>query len=511
MSDDHEQSPAQKIVEKTPWWAISVGLHTLGVLILGFFVVMAIEAADTEVTVVRRLKKVEPPPEFKKNQPVEKLIEIPNERVVETPTLTREEDDHDETMDFEDFQKAKGDPSENSDKPFRGPAMYDVIGGGGGGGGRNGTPFGGRMHKRQGMGRASPQTEDAVLEALKWLARHQSADGSWGVQGYLGQCREGNCNPNPPSASADFDAGVTGLSMLAFLGAGYSHLSKEVHEGINFGDVVRKGLQWMLERQDPEGFIGPHTQHKEMYNHTICALALAEAYGLTGSGLFKENAQKAIDYIVASQNGGRGWRYSYKSGDNDTSVTGWAVMALKSAELSGLVFPASAYQGARAWLDEVTEDNYGRVGYTHRNTGKVFCGHNAEYDHQEALTAISVMSRIFMDRSKSDPRVSSGASMLMRDLPTWEGKKIDFYMWYYTALALFQYDGPSGPTWSKWNKSMVSALVKPQNTRATGCKRGSWEPVDRWSCEGGRVYATAINALTLEIYYRYNNVIGKSR
>ena len=37
---------------------------------------------------------------------------------------------------------------------------------------------------------------------------------------------------------------------------------------------------------------------------------------------------------------------------------------------------------------------------------------------------------------------------------------------------------------------------------------GSWEPIDRWGGEGGRVYATAINALTLEVYYRYANVFG---
>jgi hypothetical protein len=58
---------------------------------------------------------------------------------------------------------------------------------------------------------------------------------------------------------------------------------------------------------------------------------------------------------------------------------------------------------------------------------------------------------------------------------------------------------------------MVDALVKPQNSRPGSCTDGSWEPVDRWSCEGGRVYATAINALTLEVFYRYENVLGGKR
>ena len=82
------------------------------------------------------------------------------------------------------------------------------------------------------------------------------------------------------------------------------------------------------------------------------------------------------------------------------------------------------------------------------------------------------------------------------------------YYWYYASLALFQYDGPSGNVWKQWNEPMKDALVKNQQTPSSGCKNGSWEPVGRWCGEGGRVYATAINALTLEVYYRYANVFG---
>ncbi len=206
-----------------------------------------------------------------------------------------------------------------------------------------------------------------------------------------------------------------------------------------------------------------------MYNHTIAALSLSEAYGLTGSNLFKDQAQKAVDFTIAAQNPGKAWRYSYKCGDNDSSVTGWAVMVLKSAEISGLSFPRSGYDGTRAWYDEVTEEAYGRVGYTHKGTGKVFVpGLNENFDHHEALTAIAVMARIFMDKNKGDPRLTGGCDLLLRDKPKWDGNNIDFYYWYYASLALFQYDGPSGPKWKAWNEDMKNSLVKNQNTGASG-------------------------------------------
>jgi hypothetical protein len=126
-----------------------------------------------------------------------------------------------------------------------------------------------------------------------------------------------------------------------------------------------------------------------------------------------------------------------------------------------------------------------------------------------------MMSRIFMDKNQGDPRLSGGAARLVKDLPVWNGSrdelKVDFYYWYYASLALFQYDGPEGPTWKAWNEPMKNALVTNQKTKKDGCGSGSWDPIDRWGFEGGRVYATAINVLTLEVYYRYANVFGVGR
>jgi len=305
---------------------------------------------------------------------------------------------------------------------------------------------------------------------------------------------------------------VTGLALLAFLGAGYSHQSRDIIEGVRLGEVVLKGLQWMLGQQDPDGCVGPRSLHKYMYNHCIGALTLSEAYLLSGSNLFKDQAQRAVDFLVSAQNPGRGWRYIHRHGENDTSVTGWAAMVLKSAEMAGLSFPASAYEGTRAWLDEVTEESYARVGYTQKNTGKVYCEHNLAFEPHEALTAIAVLSRCFMDKDARDRRIVHGCALLMRDLPKYEGAAIDYYYWYYASLALFQIDGyRNGELWKRWNDALTAALVKSQNLASAGCKEGSWEPIDRWSCEGGRVYATALNTLTLEVYYRFASVFGTSR
>jgi hypothetical protein len=501
------ETSAEKVLQSTPWWSISLGIHVVIALICGWFwIVAAPEEAEAVVVNPPRRPTVLPVMDPPKHDDVKRPPLDIEKKSTETFFHKDANSDRIETNDNEEFKKAKGDSEEFVSKnPFKGKGTYGVIGVGGGGGGK----FGGRLGGKEdlwGGGGGTPQTENAVLDALQWLARHQNPDGSWSVAGYVKQCKE-TCAPHP--GEGDFDAGVTGLSLLAFLGAGYSHLSKDVHEGICFGDVVRKGLQWMMAHQDPEGCIGSRNAQKYMYNHTICALAIAEAYGLTGSNLFKEQAQRAIDFVIAAQNPGKGWRYSYKCGDNDSSVTGWAVMALKSAEISGLSLPETGYRGCRAWYDEATEDGYYRVGYTFKGSGKVFIpGKNEHFDHHEALTAIAVMARIFMDRKKNDPRVSSGCDLLLQDKPAWDGNRTDFYYWYYASLALFQYDAPGGAKWKSWNQEMKNALVPHQNKPTSGCRRGSWEPVDRWSCEGGRVYATAINALTLEVYYRYPNLFG---
>jgi hypothetical protein len=525
-------------LSNTPWWFVSAGLHLVLLLIATLVTIERYMATDgggvsvnvtprREMAVLELIRDVpysqQPPGLTDQPAPVEPV----RDPEIHAPLF--EVGTHNESDEGIDGDTMKGQSEEargslwgdkggfkgRSNQPGQG--IYESMGVGGGGGmpWRFGNGPGGRRNIRAvgSIGKPPPDTENAVTAALKWLARHQNPDGSWGATNHVNHCVGAKC---AGVGDESYDTGLTSLAILAYLGAGYTHLSKDEHDDamnpgrkLRFGEVVKSGLKWLMTRQDPEGCVGGRGT-KYMYNHTIAALALSEAFGMTATMNFRGPAQQAIDFLVAAQNPDRGWRYTKQCGDNDTSVTGWAVMALKSAELSDLSVPAAAYEKARRWLDEATEPSgYYRVGYNARNSGKVFVpGKNDSYVHHESMTAVGVLCRIFMRKDKRDPALG-GVALLVADLPVTKTDWTDYYYWYYGSLALFQYDGPNGPHWKKWEAAMRDALVPHQKTGKDGCANGSWSSDDeRWGFEGGRVYATAINALTLEVYYRYPNVFG---
>jgi len=527
------------LLSNTPWWLVSVGIHLVLLLVATLVAIEQLHALTEPPGVY--VRPVVP------TEPLFDKIEAPAGNVDHKGPILDKPDpstdnlpdvfipdaklsDHYESADGEDYHQMKGDSKDflsytlgeaggyKGRQLGKNPGSNDSlgVGVGGGGSGKHGGPFGGREILTRPPRGATKGTEGAVMAALKWLARHQGPDGGWGAESFNRQCSGGACGGGGDSS---YDIGVTSLSLLAFLGGRYTQLTKEFPDPLDrqqmlrFGDVVKRGLQWLILHQDPEGCVGERGT-KYMYNHAVAALVLSEAYGMTASQPLRESAQKAIDFLIASQNPGKGWRYSAKCGDSDSSVTGWAVMALKSAELSELSFPKGpAFDGAINWLNEATATNgYYRTGYISKEDGKVYVpGKNEMWDDHPALSAVSVMSRIFIQKNKREPALTA-VTLLASDLPVWKQNKVDFYYWYYASLALFQYDGPEGPMWKKWNEPMVNAIVPHQKGKADGCRSGSWDPQDdRWGFEGGRVYAAAINALTLEVYYRYENVFGGSQ
>ena len=333
-----------------------------------------------------------------------------------------------------------------------------------------------------------PVSPNGIAAALDWLARHQSPGGHWDSDGFDAHCKDGKC---PGAGGPLFDTGATGLATLAFLGTG------ETHKTPKHGAVVREALRHLKGIQDAEGCFGPRTSNHFTYNHAMAALAMAEAYGLTQSPLIKDSAQKGMDFVAQCRNPYLAWRYGVRPQDNDTSVTGWMVLALRSGKNAGLAVDEQAFLGARAWLDKVTEPEYGRAGYTARGNGPsryvevidAFPVHRSE-----SLTAEAVATRFFCGQDGSEPLVRKGLELIGRSLPRWDRSEgtIDFVYWYWGTLATKQAGGDAR---TKWFEALGEALRPHQRGAESGCARGSWDPVDAWGRDGGRVYATAINAM----------------
>jgi hypothetical protein len=539
-SDDHgpEDAPAEGLegflqanLAKTPWWIISVVFHAvvLGLLATITFAHQAVFAEESTIIILTPRDQAEklPDPELRRDLFDRPAVDDsdPNDEpvIVDPMSLVG---DHNESADDEDFHERKGESLEFSGvfgespglkgRQTAGPSRTDAMGAGGGGGaqGRYGRDRGGRVNMVKKFGGGG--TESSVTAGLRWLARHQGDKGGWSCDGFSAMCRGGKCSGG---GHDQFDVGVTGLALLAFLGNGTTHTSRLSYmdpisgQRVTPGKVVKAGLDWLISRQDSDGCIGARSG-EHMYNHAIGALALAEAYGLSTAAVYKQPAQKAIDFLVEAQNPGLGWRYTARPGANDTSVTGWAVMALKSAYISGLTVPRGAFDGARAWIDRVTDSSDGSVGYTGQGVTDVFVeGKNEQWRSRPSMTAIGLLLRIYIDSNQRDPILAKSARLLVSDLPQWDEAKheVDSYYWYYATLALFQYQDGGGHTyWKQWNEAMKKALVPSQKVRKDGCQDGSWSPeADRWGFAGGRVYVTAVNTMSLEVYYRYKLVFGQ--
>jgi hypothetical protein len=126
------------------------------------------------------------------------------------------------------------------------------------------------------------------------------------------------------------------------------------------------------------------------------------------------------------------------------------------------------------------------------------------------MTAVGVLSRIFAGHTiDDDPLIDAGADLMAARLPRWDDTGgvsfIDYYYWYYGTLAMFQV---GGPRWDRWNEAIKTAILDHQNVDESKDEFGSWDPVDPWGSSAGRIYATAVNCLTMEVYYRYPRVFG---
>jgi len=320
------------------------------------------------------------------------------------------------------------------------------------------------------------KSEAAVEMALAWLARHQRDDGSWRFNHLEGRCG-GRCR-NP--GSVETPTGATALALLPFLGAGHTHTDQG-----EYSEAIDKALYYLIE-QAMETPHGADLQQGTMYAQGLAAIALCEAYAMTEDKALRPTAEAALKYIGYAQHPKGGWRY-FPGQPGDMTVTGWQMMALKSAQMAQLTVPAGAITRGKTFLNGMATGDGAYYGYLER--GK-----------DPAPTAIGLLCRMYTGWSLADGRLANGVAYLADLGPS----KDDMYFNYYATQVLHHYGGSS---WKPWNEKLRDHLIKTQSL--AGHERGSWYFADEHGVRAGRLYNTAMSAMILEVYYRHMPLYGK--
>jgi hypothetical protein len=183
----------------------------------------------------------------------------------------------------------------------------------------------------------TPETDEAIKTGLLWLARKQTADGSYGEGSYRG------------------NIAVTSLAGLAFMASGSSPGRGP------YGSQIDKALAYVMRHTSPSGFIAvlASSTHGPMYSHGFGTLFLAEAYGMTHRPEIREKLQKAVRLIIDSQNIEGGWRYQPVRRDADLSVTICQINALRAARNAGLFVPKETVDACLRYVKQAQNPDGG--------------------------------------------------------------------------------------------------------------------------------------------------------
>ncbi len=299
--------------------------------------------------------------------------------------------------------------------------------------------------------------DQGVERGLKWLQSNQLEDGSF--PGQYGQT-----------------TAVPALAGMAFLSKGYT-------PGLGpYGESINRCIDYVLTyEQEKEGEKTGYlvrTGEDKMYAHCIATLFLSEVSGMVDPVRQKkidETLARALRLIIKAQqikkpeNQAGGWRYTPESGDSDLSLTGWAVMAIRSARLNGANVPENVVVDAVEYVLKCQQDN----GFAYQPGG----------GPKPAMTGVGVLCLTLCGQHEHESLAKAGEYLLsVKSNPAAGGH--GEYSEYYCAQAMFQL---GDEYWIEYAEEMYPRLLQQQ------AADGSWS---------GAGYQTAMYILAMTVHYR---------
>ena len=326
----------------------------------------------------------------------------------------------------------------------------------------------------------------AVERGLAWLAERQESNGCW-IADVGFKLNEGYSVTGPKKGHL----GVTALAGMAFLAGG--HLPGRGR----YGAVVEKALDYVLSCVSEDGYI--FANGSRMYDHAFATLFLAEICGMTHREDVQRSLQKAVDFIVRSQNKEGGWRYEPYARESDMSIVVCQVIALRAARNIGIRVPKTTVDlAARYVVDSaVTQEYQGRGNPYFGNEPGTFCYQRDRSSRTSfPLTAAGVTALNGLG-IYSDELIKKGLNFLASEQNRFDdeerNRKGHYFFWYghyYGVQAMYT---AGSPYWEPYFENLRTVLLRMQGPD------GSWPNSDG----PGPAFGTSVAVLILEIPYRF--------
>ena len=304
------------------------------------------------------------------------------------------------------------------------------------------------------------RVDPALERALDYMVKMQRDDGSF-------EFKYGD------------STGIPALVGMAFLSKG--HLPTEGP----YAEPLNRCIDFVLANQKESGlFEKGNAGSGPMYAHNIATLFLSEVSGMVDPGRqagIDRTLPKALELILKAQRVEKsekdqgGWRYHPGSKDSDTSCSGWALMALRSAKLNGAAVPDEAIAEAVAYLKRHQDEEKGCFGYDNRDK------------HAISLTGMGVLC-LELCGMHGSPQVKAAGDYVMKTFRKLPGDQFEIYGVYYNSQGMFQL---GGHYWTDFGSWMYATYLEKQKDD------GSWE-----SREAGPVYGTAMMTLAFTVPWR---------
>jgi serine/threonine protein kinase len=318
-----------------------------------------------------------------------------------------------------------------------------------------------------------------IDSAIQWLMNHQLDDGTWSFD--LKQCArcEEQCSL---SGSYPDRAGATSMALLACLSRGYTHrdgpYKKQIEAGLGCLEARAKSRKGILY-QDGDS---------SLFVQGIAALALSECYAMTKDERFSQPAQEAMNHIIAMQDSATGG-WPFRPGERcDTVATVVQLTALKSAKLAGLQVSPSAVKKAADFLDSVQAAN-----------GSAY-GSSSPQDVNDRSSAAGLLGRIYLGWKNDNPNLQRFEKRLTQTGPTG-----DLAFEFLSSQVLHHMSGSQqdGESYKLWRTRLNEQLKR--NMASRGHESGSCceNLKSDVSLDGGRLFCTALAAMTQGVYYRH--------